>query len=260
MVEIKRREIKPIPYNQLGKAGYNRKLSRARINEIKSDFHEDMVRDCIVSFRDGKYFVVDGQHTSQAIYELSGRDPEVMISCDIRDGLTYTQEADLYCRLNTGSKPLTLIQRIRGLIDAKDVVAIEFQETIESFGYSLGGNNNRLHSIDFAWKIFNSKNGKEKLSQILNVTSECWLGNPKGVNRKILGGLEVFFRVHANECSIETLITNLAKITPQQLIEDADTFYHTHDSHRYKHPYCTYREILRRYNENTDNKLVAQEL
>ena len=95
-----------IPFNQLAKAEYNRGIERSHLNEIKNNWSDDLKQAVIVSFRDGKYWIIDHQHQATAEYELNGKDPNILIYCDVRTRLTYEQEARLYYRLNTSSKRL----------------------------------------------------------------------------------------------------------------------------------------------------------
>ena len=191
---------KLIAYNQLCKAGYNRPINRTHVNNIKRNFCPDMVQPAIVSFRDGKYWIVDHQHQTQAIYERNGSDPNTRIRCDVRKGLTYEQEAELYYRLNTGSKPLGFNDKLAGLIESKDPKALEFRFTVESCGYVIGGNTgDSLNAIHTAWKIFNKPDGADTLTKVLTITKASWPSNNKGVHTHIIDGLVMFLERHGDE-------------------------------------------------------------
>ena len=144
-----------IPFNQLAKARYNRGISRNHVNQIKRNFREDLVQPVLVSFRDGKYYIVNGQHTSQVIYELNGNDPNTPVKCHVMTGLTYEQEADLYYNVNTYTQPLNTLDLTIGRIEANDAEAIRFRDVIESCGYVIGTNtNSSINAISLAWKLF----------------------------------------------------------------------------------------------------------
>ena len=241
--------IKKIPFNQLGKAGYNRGINRAHVNRIKRDFHEDMVQPAIVSLRDGKYWIVDHQHLSTAIVELNGNDPNTPILCDVKTGLTYEQEADLYYRLNTGTKPLSFNDKLAGRIESKESVAIEFRDVVESCGYVIGGNTKKsLGATSTAWSIFRKGNGKERLTTILTLTHMCWPENQKGVHTYILNGISFFLDKHEGGYQIEQFIKALSPVDPKTIINDSVAFYRQMDSKSFTQTYCTYTEIVKRYN------------
>lgn len=237
-----------IPFNQLSKAAYNREIKRAHVNRIRREFDPDMVQPAIVSFRDGKYWIIDHQHQSQAIYELNGKDPNTLINCDVRHGMTYEQEAALFMKLNTGQMKLKRAEEIIGAIEAKDEDAVRFKNVVEDCGYSIGGNKkNVLEAIAAAWKIFEKVGGSEKLACILSITHECWLDDKCGVNCNILNGLDKFLYVHGEEYNRTRLVNALSPIDPRTVVRRADTFYKQMDSKQYNKSYCTYWILVTKY-------------
>lgn len=238
-----------IPFNQLAKAGYNRGINRAHVNKIKRNFHEDMVQPAIVSFRDGAYYIIDHQHQTQAIYELNDCDPNTPIRCDVRTGLTYEQEADLYYRLNTSTRSLGFADKLKGLIESKDAIALDFRFTVESCGYIIGGNtNNSLNALSTAWKIFSKQGGKEKLTAILSLAHACWPNEKNGVHTSMIDGISLFIDHHGDVYQREQFVRALSDKNPSTLINDANTFYKSMDSKQFTRQYCMYTLLAKRYN------------
>lgn len=245
-----------IPFNQLGKAGYNRGISRAHVNQIKRDFREDMVQPAIVSSRDGKYWIIDHQHQTQAIYELNGNDPNTPIKCDVRTGLTYEQEAELYYRLNTGTKPLGFADKLMGLIEAKDENALRFRDVVESCGYVIGGNTVKsLRALSTAWNVYNGVGGEELLRSVLELTYACWPNNPNGVCLRMLDGMLEFLDHHADEFQRDMFVKKLSQCDPKEIVRKATSYYKQVDSRAFTMPYCTYTIIVNGYNVGLRNKL-----
>jgi len=242
---------KTIPFNQLAKAGYNRGINRNHVNGIKRNFHEDMVQPAIVSFRDGKYYIIDHQHQSQAIYELNGSDPNTPIKCKVLTSLTYEQEADLYYRLNTGSKPLKFADKIVGLIESKDPNALEFRSTVESCGYIVGGNyTNSLRAIKAAWSIFSRDEGKETLTEILSLANACWPNDRNSTTADIISGIDMFLRFHEHDGEYKraTFLKNLQKQDPKTIADQGILYYKQMNSRSYSKQYCIYSQIVNYYN------------
>ena len=245
-----------IPFGQLAKAGYNRGIRRSHVNKIKRNFREDMVKPVIVSFRNGRYYVIDGQHTALAIFELSGNDLNVPIKCDVRTGLTYEEEADLYYRINTSNISLSFGETLIGCIEAKDAESLRFRDVVESCGYVVGSNtNNSINALSTAWKLFKKDNG-EHLTRVLSLTRACWPGNKGGVDSRILSGISMFLRQHGDEYRNEHFIKMLSAEDPKNLIKKADSLYAHMDSRAYTKPYCMYSTILTCYNTRLRNKLI----
>lgn len=249
--------FKNIKYCQLKKAGYNRGINRTHVNRIKRDFHEDMVQPAIVSFRDGNYYIIDHQHQTQAIYEMNGNDPNTLIYCDVRTGLTYEQEADLYYRLNTGSKTLTFADKLKGLIESKDTTALQFRDTVEACGYSiLDRTNASLRALSTAWNIFKKKDGKSELEQILNLTFACWPNDNNGAHTHIIQGVQLFLKIHGDEFDRDRFIKKLSALDPRDLVKKADSYYKQMDSRAFTKPYCMYTLLITNYNTGLKYKLT----
>lgn len=237
---------KMIPYNQLCKAAYNRKINRSWVNAIKREWRDELENPAIVSHRDGRYYIVDHQHQVQAKYELSGCDPNLLIRCDVRTGLTLAQEADLYYRLNVSSKSLSFADRLIGLIEAEDANAVRFREAVEKSGWVIGSNS--LSAVKEAWKIFNTADGEQRLTEILVTANKCWPGEPSGISSQMLRGFAVFFRNHP-DYKKDRLVKVLSQYQPSELMRKASSYYKQMDSRSFTLPYCTYSIIVNAYNK-----------
>lgn len=242
-----------IPFNQLAKANYNRVIDRARVNRIKNDYHEDMMIPVVVSFRDGKYYIIDGQHRAQALYEMNDCDPNTPIRCDVRIGLTYQEEADLFWRCNTWVKPLSFDQKLNGLIESDDPVAVDFRNLVEEHGYVLGKS---LKAVSMAWKIYDSGEGRETLSEILALTSACWQNDKTGADSRILDGVNLFLKHHGSTYQMDHFVKVMKDVSPETLIREATTYYRAMDSKSFTKKYCVYTFIVKHYNYTLRNKLT----
>lgn len=76
-----------------------RSFDPAWSEKLASEFDPDVMGMMHVSWRDGWYYVIDGQHRRGAAIAWIGSDQQVQ--CHIYDGLTSADEASLYLRLNT---------------------------------------------------------------------------------------------------------------------------------------------------------------
>lgn len=71
---------------------YQRGIQRKRVELIAKDFNEYTANEPKVSFRNGRYYVTDGQHTIEGrILRNGGRDLPIL--CKVYTGLTMEQEA-----------------------------------------------------------------------------------------------------------------------------------------------------------------------
>lgn len=255
-----RRNYQMIRYDQLisphenGNPGFNRGITginRAKVNQIKREFDPNQVKPVIVSFRDGKYYIVDGQHTSLALYELNNEDGATLIYCDVREGLTYKQEAQLFYDWNTNSRSPSAADKIWALVCAGDSNAVAFKDLIERCGYTFGRKSvNAISPINACWKIYNGRAGIARLENILTLIHDTWPNNTGAVNVTIVDGLNLFFKYNEYEFDRERFIRVFAPIDYKTIVNDAKSFYKSMSDRAYTMPVCTYLMIGRKYNNN----------
>lgn len=109
-----------IPASQLisPRETYQRELVSPRAKEIAGKFDERIANEPKVSYRDGKYYVFDGQHTIGARILVSGN-KDVPIKCKVYYGMDEQEEALLFAQQNGVSAPLTAGARMRAKISAR---------------------------------------------------------------------------------------------------------------------------------------------
>ena len=78
---------------------YQRGVERKRVELIAKDFNEYIVNEPKVSFRNGRYYVMDGQHTIEGCILLNGGEDRPIL-CKVYTGLTMEQEALLFAEQN----------------------------------------------------------------------------------------------------------------------------------------------------------------
>ena len=104
---------------------YQRPVEQKDVDKIIREWNGREITPVVVSFRDGKFNVVDGQHHIEAMRQKAGG-RDVIVPCIIHTGMTYEQEAELYARLDRDKKRLTLRQYTKAVVEAgSDVVALD---------------------------------------------------------------------------------------------------------------------------------------
>lgn len=105
---------------------YQRHLNANRVKRIAAEFDERIANAPKVSYRDGHYYVFDGQHTIAA-RKLRNNNCDLNIVCKVYSGLTEQQEALLFAQQTGVSAPLTAGAKMRAKIYGGDPEAIAFQ-------------------------------------------------------------------------------------------------------------------------------------
>ncbi len=109
---------------------YQRPVDEQEVDRLIREWDGRLLDPLVVSFRDGKFHVVDGQHRVAAMRKIYGG-KEVMAPCTIYNGLTYEQEADLCYK-----KRLTLAQATNALAESgTDAEIRTVKSLIEANGF-----------------------------------------------------------------------------------------------------------------------------
>ena len=107
---------------EVPRSTYQRELVLEEVIDISNHFNECIANEPKVSFRDGRYFVFDGQHTVAARVHRNGGTP-LPILCKVYFGLTEEDEARLFAAQTGFSTDLGAGAKIRALAFAKDPIA-----------------------------------------------------------------------------------------------------------------------------------------
>lgn len=123
---------------------YQREVNNNRVKRIVKYFDERIANEPKVSFRDGKYYVFDGQHTISARKLMNGNQ-DIPILCKVYMGMTEQEEAALFSKQTGESAPLTAGVRIRAEIFGEDEVALAFLAANADLGIELDYEIGRAH-------------------------------------------------------------------------------------------------------------------
>lgn len=115
---------------------YQRHLNASRVKRIAAEFDERIANAPKVSYRDGHYYVFDGQHTIAA-RKLLNNNSDLNIVCKVYSGLTEQEEALLFAQQTGISAPLTAGAKLRAKIHGGDPEAIAFQSATQRAGFGL---------------------------------------------------------------------------------------------------------------------------
>ena len=195
---------------------YQRELKTDRVHKIVKQFDERVANEPKVSYRDGRYYVFDGQHTIAARVERNGGKP-LMILCKVYYGLTEKEEARLFAEQTGFSADLGAGARIRALVFAEDELACSFIKATEAAGaridYSQRRARNRLACVSTAFKEFR-KIGAEKYTDALRILLEAWGGDPDSLRSEAVGAMCEFVDLYDGEFDRKRLVRRCKKCDP----------------------------------------------
>ena len=174
---------------------YQRGVERKRVELIARDFNEYIVNEPKVSFRNGRYYVMDGQHTIEGCILLNGG-ADRPILCKVYTGLTMEQEALLFAEQNGHA--------------ATNRVGL-------SLNYdSMQLRDYRISCVGPALKLYDQL-GEEIYCEALRHIVEAWEGRPDSFRAAVLRGVMYFVQLYHGQYSAERLVRALSGVHPMEL-------------------------------------------
>lgn len=209
-----------ITIGDLHYGNYQRALNTAWVNKMAKNFEEGLLGVLIVSYRDGKHYVIDGQHRLEAAKRAGVED----LVCQVHTGLTYETEAELFNKYNRERKKLTPLDIFKAELEAGDSGAIKISQLIESHGFILGtGGGNAAHNGIVAIAMLKDiyrKEGEENLDRVLGLIRATWYGERTALQRNMLGGLSVFIKLYGDDFEDSDFIDKLKRTHPDVIVRE----------------------------------------
>lgn len=206
---------------------YQRELDPKRVKQIAEHFNPLKVNAPKVSFRDGYYWIFDGQHTTATLVTRNNNQ-DLMIECKIYEGLTQQDEAELFARQSEFEKKPDKNAEMKALYTSGDAEIIELRRTIEScgfvFDFTKGQATNKIICCAQMYKIF--RNAKEQdFRQFLYIVKSAWHGIPDSLRKEVIGGMWIFYKTYKNEIDIDLAIRKFAKVNPVEIYRDGKMYH-----------------------------------
>ena len=190
---------------------YQRDFSHARAAKIAARFDERFANAPKVSCRDGKYYVINGQHTIAA-RKILNHGQDLPIRCNVYHDMTIADEARLFIQENSDLTPGELLW---AQMYAHDPDAVDFLKATQRarvlIDYPSECSNQTLSCITTARKIF-SEIGPELYVDALRIISEAWDGFPDAFRKENLIGISYFVALYHNEYNRNRLISQLKAV------------------------------------------------
>ena len=185
-------QLVELPLAQLHFDTYQRVL-RDKWKEIAKNFKPSVAWPIVVSYRDGIYWVVDGQHRV-----VAARDIGLTHALCKSEEWTYEEEARNFVDFNKVRGSLMAKDAFHATLMRRDPIAIEIEAIIHQEGYSLflGHGSpaaNSIGAIGAIEKIYRT-NQPEGLRRVLSALQKTWGTDPSAVKDDILMGMAAFLR------------------------------------------------------------------
>ena len=201
---------------------YQRAISREEVMRLVRDWDERLFQPLTVSFRDGHFNVVDGQHRLTAMHEMNhGKD--VMVLCRVYTGLTYEEEADMYYRLDQGKKPLSMAESVKARMESgQDPEINEIQRLMKfrGFTWAVDKSSDNQHRFTATSAVLRAYKllGASLFDRMLVLLDRTWGGNPDSLNAYMVSGTALFLKTYETEMNDNVFIQRLSSVDPAEIV------------------------------------------
>ncbi len=209
-----------IPINskllEIPRNSYQREFRPRRAEKIACNFDERIANEPKVSFRDGHYYVFDGQHTIAARKRMNDN-KDLFIMCKVFYGMTEEEEAALFAQQTGISAKLTPGEKLRAEIVSGNPTAIAFKKTVEDIGlhldYAQSRGQYRIACIGTAYSEF-QRVGPKVFQEALTMIALAWDGDPHSLRCEIIQGVVRFTELYWGEYDPDRLYNQLRHVDP----------------------------------------------
>lgn len=205
----------------LADESYNRSINHKQVERIIANFNQNLVNPAKVSYRDGKYWIFDGNHTVRALTERSGNNGDTPIYCKIYQGMTKEDEARLFAEQNGIHTNVSQRNKIRSLAVANDPEVAKFLDTMQLAGLTCGFSRvskpGQILCYDTAFKIYKQK-GRKHLYDVLRIIYSAWGGRSDSLKKEIVCGMDILLTKAGSNLDKARLIERLSQESPKTII------------------------------------------
>ncbi|MET8004192.1 DUF6551 family protein [Nonomuraea glycinis] len=158
---------------------------------------------------DGKYYLIDGQHSTEVAKEKEG--PDFRRDCMVYEGLDAEMEAKLFLAANRDRKPVKPFDNFRVAITAKDPLATQVQQEVQSCGLEVasGTSANRVGAVQALMAIGAKREGL--VVKVLQTAEKAWGREATSWDNMMLRALGMVIHQNWDKLDYGRLVKTLEK-------------------------------------------------
>lgn len=192
---------------------YQRDFDERRAKVMSQDLDWARFGVPVVARRaEGKYFVVDAQHRIAAA-KMAGHGSK-QILCEVHDGMTKREEAELFLKLNGGRKAIRAFDRYKARLVAEEPVALEFTRIAEACGLRIVPGGNAKNSINAVQAVESAHRRNRNLETTLRILKEWGRGDVEALDGDFIKDVSNFLADYDEDVDVEAFKLRLAKLDP----------------------------------------------
>ena len=210
--------IESIALKEIQVDEYQRNVSDGRAQRIAHEFDPGKVGVLIVSYRDSKYYIIDGQHRLNAMRILNIE----RANCIVLEQLTYEKEAEYFRKQNKDFRRLSLQDRFLAGVEAGDEMCVTINAIVNKNGFRINRSNhssdpqslNAIKAVELICELY----GYEVLDKTLEYISSTWPGDIHAKQRELLVGVSSFINTHGPLVTKESFVSRFKLVPPSAIL------------------------------------------
>lgn len=199
-----------------------REFVKSHGDKLAKKFNWNEFDPISVSFRDGKFWVIDGQHRLYAIKKNAGG-KDVTILCRVFYGMTELDEADYFLQKGKIVKQLTNadVRKVEFNIGEPDVVGMV--RGAEKAGWIVDFKTkwakDRITSIASLLACYKAL-PDEQYVDMLSTLKAAWDSDKDAVGGMMLKGMAMFYQTYYGKFDSKELAKSLNRVSPVVVLRD----------------------------------------
>lgn len=188
-----------------------RDLNQSRVEHLLAEFDLDDFGLPVVSWRDGKYYIIDGQHRIEALKRWLGKGWETQkIECRVFQGLSEKDEADMFDRLND-VLIVSAFDKFKNRVTAGREVEVAVNRVVQEQGLTIARTRKQtgaacVSSVSSLLKVYTRSDGVV-LGRTLRIIRDAW--GDVGFEAAVIDGVGLFCQRYAGVLDEKRVIDKL---------------------------------------------------
>lgn len=200
---------------------YQRNLDEKRVARMVKDYNPNLVNPPKVSFRNGKYWVFDGQHTIAMLRKVRGENKA--IECRVFHGMTWMDELELFIAQNGIDSDPTTIDKLRASYNGGDPEVKAMVQAASLAGVTVdfqkGKIAGRCVAVSTLFKMFKTMEQHDFIT-VLQLIMDAWPTDPDGLSNQIISGLGRCYTTYKDRIKRDDLLKVMKGYMPRQILAE----------------------------------------
>lgn len=179
------------------------------VNKIIAEFQAEWLGVPTLNLRDGYYYIVDGQHRVEALRSMGMGGHS--LECFIYEGLTESEEAELFLRLNF-NLAVDAFNKFTVGVTAHRAIQTEIQRIVEDEGLRIGRARSEgcICAVGTLTRVFRQTGG-DNLGRTLRVINAAY--GDLGLTSRVIDGIGLLLHRYEGQLDDARAITSLANVS-----------------------------------------------